>query len=71
VKVKNCFPFPVKKWRKKRNYAALKLFNENIFELKERLKSVYFAMMLFLKDDCPDGYKKMGEELKQTVEEII
>jgi hypothetical protein len=27
--------------------------------------------MHFLKDDFPNEYKKMGEELKQTVEEII
>jgi hypothetical protein len=56
---------------KKQYYAALRLFNENAFELKERLKPVYYAMMHFLQDDCPDEYKKMGEELEQTVEEII
>ncbi|MCP5052631.1 MAG: hypothetical protein GY940_36015, partial [bacterium] len=56
---------------KKQYYAALKLFNENVFDLKERLKPVYYAMMHFLKDDYPNEYKKMGEELKQTVEEII
>jgi hypothetical protein len=27
--------------------------------------------MYFLKDDYPNEYKKMGAELKETVEEII
>lgn len=56
---------------KKQYYAALKMFNENPFDLKERIKPVYYALMYFLQDDFPNEYKKMGEELKQTVEEII
>ncbi len=56
---------------KKQYYAALKIFNENPFDLKERIKPVYYALMYFLQDDFPNEYKKMGEELKQTVEEII
>jgi len=56
---------------KKQYYAALKIFNENPFDLKERLKPVYYALMYFLKDDYPNEYKKMGAELKETVEEII
>jgi nucleoside-triphosphatase THEP1/DNA-binding transcriptional regulator GbsR (MarR family) len=56
---------------KKQYYAALKIFNENPFDLKERLKPIYYAVMYFLKDDYPNEYKKMGAELKETVEEII
>ena len=56
---------------KKQYYAALKMFNENPFDLKERLKPVYYALMHFLEDDFPNETKKMGEELKQTVDEII
>ncbi len=56
---------------KKQYYAALKIFNENPFDLKERLKPIYYALMYFLKDDYPNEYKKMGAELKETVEEII
>lgn len=56
---------------KKQYYAALKIFNENPFDLKERLKPVYYALMHFLEDDFPNETKKMGEELKQTVDEII
>ena len=47
------------------------MFNENPFDLKERLKPVYYALMHFLEDDFPNETKKMGEELKQTVDEII
>jgi DNA-binding transcriptional ArsR family regulator len=56
---------------KKQYYAALKLFEENLFDLKERVKPIYYALMHFLKDDFPNEYKKMGAELKETVEEII
>jgi TPR repeat protein/DNA-binding Lrp family transcriptional regulator len=56
---------------KKQYYAALKMLNENPFDLKERIKPLYYALMYFLQDDFPNEYKKMGEELKQTVEEII
>jgi hypothetical protein len=56
---------------KKQYYAALKIFNENPFDLKERLKPVYYSLMHFLRDDYPNEYKKMGAELKETVEEII
>lgn len=56
---------------KKQYYAALKLFEESPFELKDKHKPVYYALMYFLKDDYPNEYIKMGDELKQTVEEII
>jgi TPR repeat protein len=56
---------------KKQYYAALKMFEESSFDLKERLKPIYYALMYFLKDDYPNEYKKMGAELKETVEEII
>jgi benzoyl-CoA reductase/2-hydroxyglutaryl-CoA dehydratase subunit BcrC/BadD/HgdB len=56
---------------KKQYYAALKMFNENPFDLKERIKPMYYALMYFLQDDFPNEYKKMGAELKETVAEII
>lgn len=56
---------------KKQYYAALKLFEENQFQLKERLKPFFYALMYFLKDDYPNEYKKMGGELSETVEDYI
>ncbi len=56
---------------KKQFYAALKIFEQNRFDLKERVSPIYYALMNFLKDDFPNEYRKMGEELQQTVEEVI
>ncbi|HQM85982.1 MAG TPA: hypothetical protein PLD55_14985, partial [bacterium] len=51
--------------------SVLKIFNENNFEIKDRFKPVYYALMHFMKDKFPNEYLKMGSELKETVEEII
>ncbi|MCU0287780.1 MAG: ATPase [Acidobacteria bacterium] len=67
----NCKDYFFMLMAKKQYYAALKLFEESPFELKDRLKPVYYALMYFLKDDYPNEFIKMGDELKQTVEEII
>ena len=39
--------------------------------LKERFKPIYYTLMYFLQDKFPNEYLRMGEELKETVEEII
>ncbi|NIN24297.1 MAG: hypothetical protein GTN82_41575 [Candidatus Aminicenantes bacterium] len=39
--------------------------------IREKYKPIYYALMYFMRDQYPDEYKKMGPELKQTVEEII
>jgi hypothetical protein len=56
---------------KKQYHSALKIFNENPFQLKDRFKPLYYALMFFLQKEYPNEYIKMGGELKQTVEEII
>ncbi|MCH8982088.1 hypothetical protein IH922_08730, partial [candidate division KSB1 bacterium] len=48
--------------------------NENEFFrriMKDRFKPVYYALMYFMQKEYPNEYRKMGGELKQTVEEII
>lgn len=53
---------------------AFELFGEEMgskFSLKDRFKPVYFALMHYMKETHPLEYLKMGEELKETVEEII
>lgn len=50
------------------------LFNGSIgkkFNLKDRIKPVYYVLMYYMRDKYPLEYLKMGEELKETVEEII
>jgi len=56
---------------KKQYHTTLKIFSENPFSLKDRYKPVYYALMYFLQDEYPNEYRKMGSELKETVEEII
>jgi len=52
----------------------LKIINNLIIpELTIRilLKKLIFTLMHFMQEDYANEYKKMGGELKQTVEEII
>ena len=56
---------------KKQYHLTYKIFNENPYALKDRFKPVYYALMYFMQDEYPNEYRKMGGELKQTVEEII
>ncbi|MFT5873884.1 MAG: hypothetical protein ACI8WT_002836 [Clostridium sp.] len=59
---------------KKQYNSLLILFNENEFNLKDKFKPTYYALMYFLKDQNEKfevEYKKVGEELEQTVNEII
>ena len=43
----------------------------NSFNLREKLKPVYYALMILMKDEYKDEYLKMGPELKTTVNEIL
>ncbi|UCH94578.1 MAG: ATPase, partial [Candidatus Aminicenantes bacterium] len=56
---------------KKQFHFTFKLFKENKFDIKDKFKPIYYALMYFMRDTYPDEFKKMGPELKQTVEEII
>lgn len=56
---------------KKQFHFTYKLFYENKCDIKDRYKPFYYALMYFMRDTYPDEYKKMGSELKETVEEII
>jgi TPR repeat protein/nucleoside-triphosphatase THEP1 len=47
------------------------LFSENNFNIKDVYKPIYYALMYFMKDTYPDEYKRMGYELKQTVDEVV
>ncbi|MCH8128206.1 hypothetical protein IIC38_20005 [candidate division KSB1 bacterium] len=56
---------------KKQYHLTLKIFNENPHHLKDRFKPIFYALMYFMQKEYPNEYRKMGSELKQTVEEII
>lgn len=40
-------------------------------QVKERFKPIWYALMYYMLDQHPNEYLKMGEELRETVEEII
>lgn len=51
---------------------TLSLFeNNNGLELKQIAKPVYYALMNYMKKEFPKEYLKAGEELKETIDEII
>lgn len=51
---------------------AYKLFNnESEFHLTTMLRPVYFALMSNMKSEFPNEYLKAGDELKDTVKEIL
>jgi DNA-binding transcriptional regulator GbsR (MarR family)/nucleoside-triphosphatase THEP1 len=56
---------------KKQFHFTYKLFKENKFEIKDKFKPIYYALIYFMRDTYPDEYRKMGAELRETVEEII
>ncbi len=64
-------PYLVFLLAKKQHHLLLELFTEEASRLRERCKPVYYALMQRLQDEYPKEYKKMGEELRQTVEEIL
>ena len=56
---------------KNQYHLTLNLFNENPNNLKDRFKPVYYALMSFMRDQYPNEYLKMGEELRETVDEVL
>ncbi len=59
---------------KKQYNSLFKLFNETEFKLRDKFKPTYYALMYFMKNQNEKfeiEYKKVGEELEETVEEII
>jgi len=59
---------------KKQYNSLLNLFNEKNFMLKDKFKPTYYGLMYFIKNQNEKfeiEYKKVGEELKETVKEII
>ena len=56
--------------KKQYNYVH-QLFVVNQFQIKDVYKPIYYALMFYMQDLFPDEYKRMGDELVLTVEEII
>ncbi|MGA1939289.1 NACHT domain-containing protein [Arcobacter sp. YIC-310] len=55
-----------KQYNKVKELLELKEFN-----LKEKLKPIWFALMKLMEDEYPNEYKKMGSELESSVNEVL
>jgi TPR repeat protein len=56
---------------KKQYHFVLNLFKENKFEIQDRYKPIYYALMSLMQNEFPDEIKRMGSELEETVLEIL
>ncbi len=57
---------------RKQYHLALNLFQKEKYQLKEIIKPVYYALMYLMKDEeYHREYKRMGSEIKETVDEIL
>jgi len=50
---------------------VLKLFQQEEYQLKDRFKVLYFALMKILEKEHPNEIKKMGKELEEPVAEMV
>lgn len=56
---------------KKQYHFVLRFFKAEDSDLKDRLRPVYYALMHYMKDEYPNEFRKMGEEIRETVDDII
>lgn len=56
---------------KKQYHLAKKFFELEEYNLKERLKPAWYTLMTYMQDEYPNELKKMGQELKESVDKII
>ncbi|MCH9028665.1 MAG: hypothetical protein IH819_03420 [Bacteroidetes bacterium] len=56
---------------KKQYNFVYKLFNENKFEIKNKYKPIYYTLLTLMGDKQKDELRRMGDELQDTVDEII
>ncbi len=56
---------------KKQYHLAKKLLELEEYNLKEKLKPTWYALMTYMQDEYPNEIKKMGSELQESLNEII
>jgi len=52
-------------------YKAKEFLQMPKYQLKDRYKPIWYALMTLMENDFPNEIKKMGSELKQSVSEIL
>ncbi len=53
------------------NNLILKLFNLEKFQLKDRFKVIYYALLSLMQDEYPNELKRMPRELEEPVKEMV
>jgi ribosomal protein S16 len=61
----------IAKGQYKAAYELIVKNNTKHVDMKQIIKPVYYALMNFMKDEFPKEYLKAGEELTDTVKEVI
>lgn len=56
---------------KKQYNLAKELLELKEYNLKEKIKPIWFALMKLMEDEYPNEYKKMGSELESSVNEVL
>ena len=56
---------------KKQLYKAKEFFELPEYEFKNRYKPIWYALMSLMQNEYPHEIKKMGSELKESVDEIL
>jgi TPR repeat protein len=56
---------------KKQYQLIYHVFIDNKFNIRDKYKPIFFALLSLMGEEYADEFKKMGGELKETVEEII
>lgn len=44
---------------------------EKKYQLREKIKPAYYALMYLVQDEYPKEYKKMGMEVRDTTNEVL
>jgi len=47
------------------------IFLDNLYNIRDKYKPIYYALLYFMRESKADEYRRMGTELQQTVEEIV
>lgn len=56
---------------KKQFTYLLRLFEKNQYDIKDKYKSIYYALLSLMGERYADELKKMGDELKESVEDVL
>jgi len=56
---------------KKQYHFLYGLFKENKYDIRDKYKPVYYALLSLMGDRYADELKKMGDELKESVQDVL